>query len=92
MKFVKYILLIFVLLLTISQFACTENQRAKNFGGDFTLNLPKGQKLVTITWKDDNLWYLTRPMHEDEKAETYSFQESSSFGMMNGTVTIEESK
>lgn len=32
---------------------------AKNFGGDYTLKLPKNEKLVMITWKDDSLWYLT---------------------------------
>ncbi len=71
---------------------CTENQRAKNFGGNSTYELPKRQKLVLVTWKDNNIWYLTRSMKESETAETYTFQEESSFGLLNGTVTIKETK
>ncbi len=38
---------------------------AKNYGGDISLELEAGLKLEEITWKDDSLWYLTRPMRED---------------------------
>ena len=56
-----------------------------------TIKLDPGQKLEEITWKDDtNLWYLTRPMREDEKAETHTFQESTEFGVFEGTITIIE--
>lgn len=65
---------------------------AKNFGGDYTLKLPKNEKLVMITWKDNSLWYLTKPMTEDDIAETYKFQESAEFGIMEGTVTVMETK
>ena len=71
---------------------CTDNTMAKNFGGDMTVNLEKGQKLEEVTWKDDSLWYLTRPMKEGEEPQTYTFQEDSSFGIFEGTVTIVESK
>ena len=44
-----------------------------------------------ITWKDGgSLWYLTRPMREDEKPETHVFKQSSSYGIFEGTVTIVE--
>lgn len=65
---------------------------AKNFGGEYTLNLPKNEKLVMITWKGNILWYLTKPMTEDDVAETYKFQESAEFGIMEGTVTVIETK
>ena len=32
--------------------SCTENARVKNFGGEGTVNLPQGRKLVNVTWKD----------------------------------------
>lgn len=64
----------------------------KNFGGSMTLELEPNQKLVTITWKDDDLWYLTRPMREDESPETYTFQQSTDLGVMEGTVTVVEMK
>ena len=57
-----------------------------------TIELPKGQKLEEITWKDADLWYLTRPMREDENAEIHTFQESTEFGVFEGTVTIIETK
>lgn len=82
----------FMFLFVILTVSCTQNQRAKNFGGNATYSLPQGQKLIMVTWKEDNLWYLSRPMKEGESAETYTLQEESSFGMMNGTVTIKETK
>lgn len=64
----------------------------KSFGGNTTLELEPNQKLEEITWKDDSLWYLTRPMTDDDIAETHTFQESSNFGIIEGTVTVIESK
>lgn len=63
---------------------------ARNLGGDIVIELEPGLKLEEITWKDSSLWYLTRPMRDDEKAETHVFQESSDFGIMEGTVTVIE--
>jgi len=81
-----------IALLAISLASCTENSRVKNFGGEGTLNLPKGQKLITVTWKDTQLWYLTRPMDSTDVAETYTFHEESSFGVLQGTYNIVETK
>lgn len=58
----------------------------KSMGGSMMLELPAGVKLEEITWKDDSLWYLTRPMRED------TFQQSSEFGVFEGTVTVVETK
>ena len=58
---------------------------ARSLGGDMTL------ELEMITWKDDSLWYLTRPMQDGEEPETHTFQQSSEFGVFEGTVTIIES-
>ena len=65
---------------------------ARSWGGSITLRLEPGVKLEEITWKDDSLWYLTRPMREDEVPETHTFQESSEWGMFEGTVTVIESE
>ena len=64
----------------------------KSFGGSMTIELEPNTKLELITWKDDSLWYCTRPMREDEEAETHTFQQSSEFGVFEGTVTIIETK
>lgn len=71
---------------------CTTQEMAKNFGGDMIVELDPGEKLEMITWKDDSLWYLTRPMRTDEFAETHVFEQSSAWGMFEGTVTVIESQ
>lgn len=85
----KFYFTIATLLLLAS---CTENQRAKSFGGTSTMKLPKGEKLVNVTWKGDEIWYLTRPMKSDESPETYTYREESSLGVIEGTVILKESK
>ena len=81
-----------IALVAISLASCTENSRVKNWGGEGTINLPKGQKLVTVTWKETQIWYLTRPMDSTDVAETYRFQEESSYGVMEGTYNFIETK
>ena len=72
--------------------SCTENSRVKSFGGEGTINLPQGRKLVNVTWKETQVWYLTRPMNSTDVAETYQFHEESSWGMVEGTYNIVETK
>lgn len=72
--------------------SCTENERVKQWGGEGNINLPKGRKLVNVTWKETQVWYLTRPMNSNDVAETYQFQEESSWGVMEGTYNIIETK
>ena len=69
---------------------CTERQRAKSWGGSMTVELPCGQKLYDLTWKNSDLWYATRAMRESEVAETYTFAEESSWGVLKGQVTFVE--
>ena len=64
----------------------------KHLGGSMTVNLEPNVKLVNVTWKEDSLWFLTKPMTEDDIAETYYFEEDSEFGVFEGTVTIVEHK
>lgn len=45
----------------------------KDFGGSTTIELEPNQKLEEITWKDDSLWYLTRPMTDDDIARHIHF-------------------
>jgi hypothetical protein len=76
----------------VGMVSCTQNEMAKSFGGDVVYNLPKGQKLINVTWKEDHLWYLTKPMTATDTPETYTFKEKSSFGFVEGTVTLNEIK
>lgn len=74
----------------ITMASCTEQIRARAYGGTSKLSLPAGKKLLLLTWKDADLWYLTRDRKPGETAETYEFKESSTFGQMQGTVVIQE--
>ena len=85
MKYILYVILI------ISLIGCTDNQRAKNFGGSETVEL-KGKRLVGVTWKESELWYLTRSLKSEEEPETFEFKEKSSWGIVEGTVKFVESK
>ncbi len=87
MKKAILFLLILTLLVGVS---CTKNRRAFTWGGKLTIDLPANQKLVIATWKDANLWYLTRPMRAGEVPETYTFKEKSEWGVREGTVTFVE--
>ena len=72
--------------------SCTKNQRARAWGGEMTITVPTGQKLVNVTWKENDVWILTRPMRADESPETYSFYEKSKWGLMEGEIKLIESK
>jgi hypothetical protein len=81
-----------VIMMGVIATSCTENSRVKAWGGEGTINLPKGRKLVNVTWKETEVWYLTRPMDSNDVAETYQFQEESSWGLVEGTYNIVETK
>lgn len=70
--------------------SCTENQRARKFGGDQTITLAPGQRLDNITWKESEIWILSHPAKDGEPAEVHTFHEKSSFGVIEGTITIVE--
>jgi hypothetical protein len=72
--------------------ACTDNQKARLYGGTMEIELPKGTKIINATWKEAELWYLTRPMTSADSAETITFQEKSGYGVSEGKVIFKESK
>jgi len=87
----KRILLIVGLFLLFSV-SCTENQRAKDWGGTATYVVPQNYKVVNVTWKESDLWILVKPMSKKDSAESYVFFEKSGWGILNGQYTIIESK
>lgn len=84
----RIVLVIILSLLLLS--GCTENERAKMYGGTAKIYLEPGEKLVNVTWKDADLWYLTKPMNSNDVPETYTFVQESNFGIMKGKVIIIE--
>lgn len=83
-------ILVTVLFAILALTGCTENKRARTFGGNATIKLTCDTKLFDVTWKGDNIWYTVRAMREGEFAETYTFHEDSSWGALEGTVTFVE--
>lgn len=86
----KIIIAITALALTLGIAGCQSTTR--KCGGNTRLELEPNQKLEEITWKNNSLWYLTRPMTDDDIAETHTFQESSNFGVFEVSVTVVERK
>ena len=67
------------------------NTAAKKFGGSLTIKLKEDRKFVNVTWKEDELWVLTRKKHSDELTpEVYEFREDSGYGLIEGKVTFKE--
>jgi len=88
----KKLALILSVIALISFTSCTKNQMAKSYGAKMTIELEPSTKLVNATWKDSDLWVLTRPMKADEKPETYKFSEKSTYGIWEGQITFVEVK
>ncbi len=89
----KKVLFMFVAaIMMLAAVSCTENTRARIYGGDMTINLQPGEKLVEVTWKENNIWYLVEPMDSDYTPKTKIFKEDSRFGVMNGTVKFIETR
>lgn len=87
----KKILLVCMLIVAlVAMTGCTSQHLAKQWGGEMTIELNKGESLEMITWKDDDLWILTRERSVNEVPITHTFYESSSWGILEGTIYIVE--
>lgn len=85
----KYLLLLLSVVLLAA--SCTENERARSFGGTQEITLTSGKRVVNVTWKETDLWVLTK---EDTttKPSIYHFVEKSTYGVWNGEIIIKEVK
>lgn len=83
---------ILMVVVLMSLLGCTQNERARSWGGTATVKLVPGRKLVTMTWKNSELWILTKQMPQTESPETYEFIESSNWGMVEGKVVVVETR
>lgn len=94
-KFLKRVFWIFVVVavlfvLFLGLAYVTRHWRARHFGGKIDVELQVGRKLVNATWKDESLWYLTRPARPGETPEVWVFQEDSKLEIAKGAVTFHE--
>lgn len=88
----KIILMLTLLVSTVVFTSCTQNERARKFGGNMTIKLERGQKLMMATWKEDDLFYLVEPMEDDYVPKTKTLYEDSSFGVLQTRVDFIESR
>lgn len=85
-------LLVIAMLLTLVLATGCGQMTARKLGGTSIEQLPPNTKLINVTWKENSLWFVTRPMHSDEQPETYEFKESSVWGALEGKIIIKESR
>lgn len=78
--------------LMLAMASCTEKTITRNWGGNDTIYIDKGQKCVMLTWKENGLWILTEPMDSDYIPKQKTFYEDSEFGVLEGKVIIIERK
>ena len=74
---------LFIILILISTLiSCTDNQRARKFGGTEEIKLGPNEELLNATWKETNLWILIR----DKNTGVTYLKEKSSYGMVEGKI------
>lgn len=80
-------------LLTILSFSnCTEQERARKFGGKIEIEVPAGYKVTSATWKDAELFYFLEQMEEGYVPKDKKFVESSSYGFWESEVLFKEKR
>lgn len=82
----QFILLFLAITLILT--SCTQQQMAKRYGGQATIKLQANERVVNVTWKESNIWILTKL--DTTKPSIYQFKENSNLGIMEGTVIIQE--
>jgi hypothetical protein len=78
----KKLMMILVAMVVMS--SCTENARARHFGGTETLALKPNEVVLNVTWKESQMWICT----QDTVTRVVYFREKSSWGVVEGTVII----
>jgi uncharacterized lipoprotein YehR (DUF1307 family) len=76
---------IFVIAIAAMSLAsCTDNERARRFGGTEEVKLKPNEVVLNVTWKENEMWVCTK----DTTTNTVYFREKSSWGVMEGTVIL----
>ena len=83
--------LIFILTLSLC-LVSREQTITRSFGGTTVVELEPGEKLVEVTWKGDDIWYLVEPMDSNYIPKTKVFKENSRFGTLEGKVIFNEKR
>jgi hypothetical protein len=84
---------ILFIIATVALFSsCTEQERARMYGGNTTINVPAGYKVTSATWKENDIFYFIEPMEADYTPKEKVFVESSSWGVLESKVTFVETR
>ena len=81
--------ILFVLLMFLCLTSCDQSI-TRTIGGTTKIELASGEKLVEVTWKGDDIWYLVEPMDSNYVPKTKTFKESSRIGVLEGKVIFYE--
>jgi uncharacterized lipoprotein YajG len=76
--------LLVVLVSALILASCTENGRARRFGGTEEVSLKPNEVVLNVTWKDSEMWICTK----DTVSGVVYFREKSAWGVMEGTVIL----
>lgn len=67
-----------------------DQMTTRHFGGTTTVQLPCGEKFINASWKENNIWYATRPATVSDNFHTIVYRESSIAGILQGKVMFYE--
>lgn len=70
----------------------TDQEKAYEWFLKRAVTMPGAKEMYKTAVDASVLWYLTRPMRDDEKPETHTFKADTEWGVFEGTVTIVESR
>lgn len=88
----KIFICLLVLLTGIVITSCTEQARTRQFGGTMVIEVPKGYKVTSATWKKSDLFYFIEPMEDEYQPKQKKFIESSTFSIIETEVTFNEKR
>jgi hypothetical protein len=73
-----------IAIIALTLASCTDNARARHWGGTEEISLNKNEVVLNVTWKDSQMWICTK----DTVTNVVYFREKSSLGVMEGTVIL----
>lgn len=80
-----------VLVAGLALASCGRLEQAKNSGGETTVKIESGQKVVNASWKDNSLWVLTEKADTSFKPRMLKYVQFNDYDRQ-GIVYIEETK
>jgi hypothetical protein len=74
--------LLILLGISLVLLSCTDNSRARRWGGTEIIQLPQNCRFVNSTWKENALWVVV----QDTVTKEHFMYEKSSLGVLEGKI------